>query len=208
MISSSSRTNPIGNNPNNLNNSNNHKVLTGSKGRKPKPVKTLLNDINCLNLLVTIMIKLIFLLAALPLLLASCHDDKDLPKVNISIDYSNAVQLDGTIYVVQGDTLVIDAVNVTPEREGAKVGLGSVTYFLDGWMIGVNPVSPFGANIVTTDLATGNHILALEMPVLEVGCELATGYITVPLTIVATADDIPSGTTQAAIPLTPSIHED
>ena len=66
-----------------------------------------------------IMKKLFTLLMALPLALlslttTSCSDDdKELPDVDFTLQVENAQIVDNTIYVVQGDTLKVTAIDVT-----------------------------------------------------------------------------------------------
>ena len=64
--------------------------------------------------------KLLSLLPALLLGLAvsSCsdHDGKDMPDVNISLEYSGGATVDNHIVVEQGQTLSIDGLYVTPPR--------------------------------------------------------------------------------------------
>ncbi|MDE7476302.1 MAG: hypothetical protein K2M71_11800, partial [Duncaniella sp.] len=88
--------------------------------------------------------RLIYLLLVLPLLglVSSCDDDKDLPQVSLSIDYTGATEEDGTIYVVQGDTLNVTALRAVP-AEGTKAAtLGVVAYFWDGIPQGRTAISP------------------------------------------------------------------
>lgn len=60
--------------------------------------------------------KLFFYLLALPLMalaFTSCDDDdKDLPNVTLSIQYSGATEEDGTLFVEQGQTLKIGRAHV------------------------------------------------------------------------------------------------
>ena len=61
------------------------------------------------------------LLLALPMLyLASCDDDNNLPDVDVSIQIDGGVGVDGAIYVVQGDTLKIEGINVINNEEGKE----------------------------------------------------------------------------------------
>ena len=89
----------------------------------------------------------------LPLLavMAACSDDdKDLPKVDISIQYSGAVeQEDGAIAVAQGQTFTIDAITVTPAPGTKKAILGNTTYSMDGVPFYTIGVAPFGCEIAS-----------------------------------------------------------
>lgn len=143
----------------------------------------------------TTMKKLFYLLAALPLLFfASCHDDDDLPDVNVSIDYSGAKTVEGVAYVVQGDTLSIDSVYVTPVNPNQRAIIGSVTYYLDQRLLGYAPVQPFSVGIPTGFLPVGNHMLRLEMSVFQEDRTPAAYYIGMPFAIVSDSTAIPDST--------------
>ncbi|MDE5734987.1 MAG: hypothetical protein K2H83_07600, partial [Duncaniella sp.] len=103
--------------------------------------------------------RFLYILLVLPLLAlaASCSDDdKDLPKVSISVDYSGAVEEDGVLVLTQGQPFTIDALKVTP-LDGKKATLGNTTYYMDGEPFYVIGVSPFGCEIDTNTLPVGNH---------------------------------------------------
>lgn len=115
--------------------------------------------------------KLYYFLFMLPLLaiMAACSDDdKDLPKVDISIQYSGAVeQEDGAIAVAQGQTFTIDAITVTPAPGTKKAILGNTTYSMDGVPFYTIGVAPFGCEIGTSDLAVGDHSLSFVSQVFQ-----------------------------------------
>lgn len=97
--------------------------------------------------------KLLYLaFAALPLMaVTSCNDDDDLPSVDITVNYENGVQVDGTVYAVMGDTLKITGVDVKPTRAGKQATGGIVTYSLNGLTYFVSAVSPYPCYIPTGD---------------------------------------------------------
>ena len=141
----------------------------------------------------TTMKKFIYLLIALPFLLASCSNDDDLPEVDFSIQYSGAQSVDGILYVVQGDTLKIDAINITP-REGTKPAtIGATAYYWDYLYFGTAMTPPFAMALETADLPAGNDLLQFESSVFQVDKSVATAYFTYKVKIVESADDIPSG---------------
>ena len=116
--------------------------------------------------------KLFYLLFALPLLafMASCDDDdKDLPNVDITIDYSGAVEVDGVVTLAQGEVLTINAINVTSVNTKKKAILGNVTYYIDGEPVGTTGVAPYSAEVSTDGLDVGAHSLAFFAQVLEEG---------------------------------------
>lgn len=114
--------------------------------------------------------RLYYLLLLLPLLgfMASCSDDdKDLPKVSISIDYTGGTDQDGTIVIAQGQTLTINAINVTPAEGTKKALLGNTTYAMDGVPFYTIGVAPYGCEIDTSDLTVGPHALSFYSQVFQ-----------------------------------------
>lgn len=134
--------------------------------------------------------KLFYLLLALPLFMVSCSDDDDMPDVDVYASFEGGTQVDGSYYVVKGDTLKVTG--MTLENHGTEEAtLGGVRYFLDYMPIGTNIIAPYGISIVTDNLTVGNHLLQAEMPIYAVGYSICTGYIAKKITIVAEQEDIP-----------------
>lgn len=148
------------------------------------------------------------LLLALPMAFAftSCDDDDDLPNVTMSITVENAVQQDGIIYVVQGDTLVIEGITVTNNEKG-NAAITAATYYWDYYRLGTNIVAPYGYAIVTTrtednieGTPLGNHLLEIQCPLLAEDKAVATALMVYKVCVVESADDIPAtGTTTFAV---------
>lgn len=137
--------------------------------------------------------KFLYLLLVLPLMgfLSSCHDDKDLPEVSLQVDYEGATEEDGTLYVVQGETLDITAIRAIP-AEGTKAAtLGVVAYYWDGIPQGRTAISPFAISINTTDLPLGSHVLTVSASVLQVDKEVATALAQFKIEIVANDNNQP-----------------
>ncbi|MCM1316568.1 MAG: hypothetical protein NC241_00145 [Bacteroides sp.] len=126
---------------------------------------------------------------------AACSDDDDLPDVSFKIvtDESNPV-VDGTIYVVQGEDLTIDAIEVTNNDSGKAATITRANYFWDGALVYVSPFSPFGCELSTSETTpVGMHNLEITCPVLAVDKEVATALIGYKVMVVESADDIPDG---------------
>lgn len=141
--------------------------------------------------------KFLYLLLVLPLvgLLAACSKDdaKDLPEVSLSLDYSGAASVNGELYAIQGDTVTIENLTVTPLPGAKKATLGEVTYGFDGVPFFRSIVSPYATKILTADLKPGQYLLTVVATVFQVDKEVAFATFTYPLNIVGMAEDIPAG---------------
>lgn len=137
--------------------------------------------------------RIFYLLLALPVLLflSSCDDDNDLPDVSLSIEYDGAVEDDGVLYVVQGDTLNVIALRAVPAEGTKEAAISAVGYFWDGIPQGETNISPFPISIVTTDIEAGSHYLGVNATVLQVGKEVGFAVAYFPVTIVAAESDLP-----------------
>lgn len=156
--------------------------------------------------------KKFFYLLLLPLLavmVTACDDDdKDLPNVSLSIDYSGATEVDGVLTVEQGEVLSIDALNVIPAEGTKKATLGQTIYYLDGIPFYTTVVVPFETGIDTSELEIGRHVLGVRTTVYqvdkEIGFALAEFYFNV---VAPTSDDTPddgSGTLTPEVRVTDS----
>lgn len=136
--------------------------------------------------------RFLYILLVLPLLalVASCSDDdKDLPKVSISVDYSGAVEEDGVLVITQGQPFKIDALKVT-SLDGKKATLGNTTYYMDGEPFYAIGVPPFGCEIDTNTLPVGEHVLSFYTQVFQVDKETGFALYGLKLKVVA-AEDTP-----------------
>lgn len=135
--------------------------------------------------------------AVLPVLavsLASCNDDDDLPNVKIGLEVENATIVDGTIYVVQGDTLNVAGITVTNNEAGKNAGVTNVKYYIDGFFLGESFFAPFPAyNLTDVNTPVGSYDLGITCTVLAVDKSIAIGALNYPFKVVASADDIPNG---------------
>ena len=152
--------------------------------------------------------KLFTLLMALPLALlsltttSSSDDDKDLPDVDFTLQVENAQIVDNTIYVVQGDTLKVTAIDVTAVSGSKDCGIARATYFIDG-VIAYNTIfPPFGAEFPTykadgdqPGTSIGNHTMLIEMTVLQVKKEIGIAALGYNIKVVEDESQIPTGGT-------------
>lgn len=143
---------------------------------------------------------LMLLMAVLPLALASCSDKNDLPDVDFEVQISGGVYSDGSLYVVQGQTLTIDAINVTNREAGKAAAITSAAYYWDGYYLGTNLMPPYGFEIETTaETPLGRHLLEITAPLIAVDKEVATSVLVYDVYVVADATDLPTeGTTTFA----------
>ncbi|MDE5650637.1 MAG: hypothetical protein K2I35_06490 [Duncaniella sp.] len=156
--------------------------------------------------------RFLYLLLALPLmgLMASCSDDeKDLPDVTFSMDYSGATLVDGVLTIPQGNDLVINALSVTPAEGTKKATLGRVTYFIDAFPIYETIVDPYSVTISTQNLEVGKHVLQIRAGIFQVDKEAAFGVFSYPLEITEpvpddTPGDNPGGTVTPDVTITES----
>ncbi len=138
--------------------------------------------------------KLLFtLLMALPVLfLASCHDDDDLPDVSLNIAYSGGTIVDNELYVVAGDTLVIDSLWVTPKDATKNAAVLAVSYRLQGWPIENVSFIPFRCVVPTPSLEPGSYQLGIYASIIQVDKTPASAYAQRTINIVENASDIPA----------------
>ena len=143
--------------------------------------------------------KKIFYLALMALPLAflanSCHDDgDDLPDVTFQMTIENATNVDGVIYVVQGEELKISSIDVQNRDTSKKALITAANYYWDGFFLGYNLVSPFAFDIEITDRTpVGRHELEIESSVVAVDKSPAVALCVYPVMVVASAEEIPEG---------------
>lgn len=149
-----------------------------------------------MNQLLDVMKKLLYFLMLLPLMgfVTACDDDDDVPQVSVTVDYEGAVNVDGILYVVQGEPFTINSITVTPKEGTSKATLGPVTYFWDYDVLGTTDVTPFGVTIDTSLEGLGAHLLQINSTILQVDKAMARLDIAYRINIVETVNDIPGYT--------------
>lgn len=133
--------------------------------------------------------------------LASCHDDDDMPSVDISVNIENAVDANGRIYIVAGEPLTVESIQATG-LGGKAAGISGVNYVLDHVGLGYTIVQPFGGSIDAAYLPVGNHLFTLAFDVLQVDKSIAYAQLSTIVTVVSTAADLPDGATPGTVTLT------
>lgn len=136
-----------------------------------------------------------FVMLALSLGLVSCSDDgKDLPNVDYSVQFSGCVidQETGSIYVVQGDTLKVESINVKNVDTDKAAALTGAEYYWDYNFLGNSPFPPYGFKIYVSDQTpTGGHNLTIRTGVIAVDKEPAVGILDYPVVVVQDSTELP-----------------
>ncbi len=145
--------------------------------------------------------KLLYLLLLLPLgFMTACHDDEDLPSVDITVNIDNAVDADGRIYIVSGEPLTV--AGITADGLGGKAaGISGVNYALDHIGMGYTIVQPFGGSVAAAYLPVGNHLFTLAFDVLQVDKSIAYAQLSTVVTVVEKAENLPDGATPGPVAL-------
>lgn len=140
--------------------------------------------------------KLLHLLFLLPIvLLASCSNDDDLAKVDLTLTLSGVTQTEanGAFYVVSGDNITIEGVSVKPVGGTKEAAIANVMYYFGGVPLIGNPANPFLGTFSTEGLVPGTYSLSLTADVFQVDksiTQVATNYTVV---IVDSVEDLPEG---------------
>ena len=145
--------------------------------------------------------KFLYLLFTLPLigLLSACDNDDDAPQVSIQVDYEGAVNVDGTLYVVQGEPFSITAVTVTPDQGTGNALVGPVSYAWNYVYAGTSEIAPYGVTFDTSVMNTGNHLLQISGTIAQVNKPLAALNLAYRVKVVASAEDIPGYSETATV---------
>lgn len=125
---------------------------------------------------------------------ASCSSDDDiLPDVNITLDVSKGVISDGTIYIVKGDTIVIDGVKVVNNEANKAAAVTDVTYYWNGVIYSPSIFAPYGMKFpIPEDAEAGMNSINMTCTVLAVDKSIAVGALSYPVRIVDSEADLPS----------------
>lgn len=139
--------------------------------------------------------------------LYSCDDHADIPDVDFNVSISGGVFDNNTIYVVRGNTLSIDNVQVVNNESGKGVTLPYVNYYLNHQFMGQNSEEPYGFEITFPEsMILGKYVLEITAPVFAVDKEPGYAVLTYNIKLVESADDVPSGGVQNFVS-TPSVTE-
>lgn len=141
--------------------------------------------------------KKLFYLLFLPLALLSCKDDDEIPNVDFKVEISGGKFVNDKIYVMKGDTLIIENVEIVSHDKNAA--MGEVSYFLDGQFLFTNPFSPYKIKIPTDKLVLSEHRLHFNCPVYVEDYPILTAYFDYKVLLMEHSDSIPN---QPSLPIT------
>ncbi|MDE6207391.1 MAG: hypothetical protein K2M55_06240 [Muribaculaceae bacterium] len=142
--------------------------------------------------------KFLSLLLLVPALgfMSSCSDDKDLPDVDFNYTFENATDVDGTLYVVQGEDFEVASIQVVNKDSNKKAMITEANYYWDYQYIGTSIEAPYSFKfVVTEDTPLGTHLLEVESPLYAEDKVPAFSVVAFKVEVVASADDIPTGGT-------------
>ncbi len=127
----------------------------------------------------------------------SCDDDNDLPDVSMSITIEGGVfDTDGDIYVVQGDELNVQSVNIVNNIQGQSAAITYANYYWNYQLVAASTLPPFGcAGLTDADTPVGKYDLEITTNVLAVDKELANAVLDYDVIVVADASQIPASAT-------------
>ncbi len=138
-------------------------------------------------------IKLFLPLIAAIAFVACDDDDKNLPDVTFNIEIENAQRVDGTLYIVQGDTLEVKSITVTNNEAGKEAFITSASYYWDYNYVFSSVIPPYGFSFyVGKNTPVGRHNLDIECPVYAVDKEAAVAISSFKVKVVASIEEIPA----------------
>lgn len=127
--------------------------------------------------------------------LSSCSKDDDLPKVDVTldVDQSTAKTIRDTVYVVRGETIIVNDVNITNLEQGKPALINKVSFYWDGVRLTSEKLShPFYMLFPTLETTTlGNHKIGLTCQVAAEGKSLAFAVVDFPVKVVEDESEIP-----------------
>ena len=141
--------------------------------------------------------KLLYLLLVIPfaMMVASCSDDKDLPNVDITMSFDNAVVKDGIVYVEQDAVFSITGLTTKAVDSNQQSAIANVRYFWNGIPAPGLTWSNFPMEINMAEMpepASGKNILGLDATLLETDKSMSYCSLSIPIKSVK-LEDMPDG---------------
>ncbi len=129
------------------------------------------------------------------MMVTSCSNDKDLPNVDITMSFDNAVVKDGTVYVVQDSVFSITGLSTKSVDSNKPSAIVNVRYFWNGMPAPGLTWSDLPMNIDMAQMLqpeSGNNILGLDATLLEVDKSISYCSLAIPIKAVK-IEDLPDG---------------
>lgn len=142
--------------------------------------------------------KLLYLLLVIPfaLMVSSCSNDNDLPNVDITMSFDNAVVKDGTVYVVQDSVFSITGLTTKAVDSNQQSAIVNVRYFWNGYPAPGLTWSNFPMAINMAEMPqpeSGNNILGLDATLLETDKSMSYCTLRIPIKAVDKVENLPDG---------------
>ena len=141
--------------------------------------------------------RLLYFIVLLPFIFVSCKNDDEIPNVDFKVEISGGKYVNDKIYVVKGDTLTLEKVEIVSHDKNATIG--EVSYFWDGQFIFTNPFPPYKISISTNKMALDVHRLHFNCPVYAEDYPILTAYFDYKVELVEIQDSIPNQPSQPII---------
>lgn len=139
--------------------------------------------------------KLFYLLFLLPLtFFGACTNDDDVPQVDLTLTLDGVTQNPETeqFYIINGSEASVQSLVAKSLTDKAAVCTNCI-FYIDGLQITDTFLEPFASDIPTAALSPGLHYLEARTTILQVDKSISVGYISIPIQVVASAEDLPEG---------------
>ncbi len=151
--------------------------------------------------------KLLYLLLVLPfaMMITSCSNDKDLPNVDITMSFDNAVVKDNSLYVVKDSVFSLSGITTKAVDSNQQSAIANIRYFWNGYPAPSLTWSglPMEINMAEMPLlSSGNCVLGLNATLLETDKSLSYCFLDVPINVVEKVEDLPDGILPGPVSLT------
>ncbi len=151
--------------------------------------------------------KLLYLLLVIPfaMMFSSCNNDDDLPNVDVTMSFDNAVVDDGTVYVLQDQPFEITGLTTKAVDSNNQSAIVNVRYFWNGIPAPGLTWSELPMQINMAEMPqteSGNYILGLDATLLETDKSISYCAIRIPIKSVESETDLPNGKTLGQYSLT------
>ncbi len=151
--------------------------------------------------------KLLYLLLVIPfaMMFSSCNNDDDLPNVNVTMSFDNAVVDNGTVYVLQDEEFSITGITTQAVNSNQQSAIVNVRYFWNGIPAQSLTWNGFPMQINMEEMPqpeSGNNILGLNATLLETDKSISYCAIRVPIKAVESEDGLINGQTPGQCSLT------